>query len=211
MRARHLAPVAALLLVPALAACGDDDPAEVSSVPTPTESTPTVSEEPTEASSSAATQTTDAAPVLPGACDLITVDDVAKAMGVSFGAGEPETEDESEGSLAWTADECSFDADDLVEVSIRVTQPGDFVQGTFTCPMPSDRDGVVEPVDDVAGASEGWWKVSNPPNFAGTLRACTPEVFVEVELDYEDGVDYEGDPRQQAGQLAQLVLANLQA
>ena len=100
--------------------------------------------------------------------------------------------------MAWTARECSFEAEDLVEVSVRVAGPGDVTAGTFGCPQPSDADGTVEPADDVAGADKAWWKVSPPPNFAGLLRACTADAIVEVDFDYEDGVDYEGDPRQQA-------------
>ncbi|GAA4816597.1 hypothetical protein ACFQ0K_08110 [Nocardioides caeni] len=207
---RRLLPVAALLLVPVLAACGEDDPEETAATPTP--STPAASD-PTSATVTESASTpveTEPVPVVPAACTLITGDDVAKAMGVAFEPAEQGGGATSEGDLDWQSDNCSFEAEDLVEVSVKLTFPDDFTKGDFTCPMPSDINGVVEPVDDVAGADQGWWKVSNPPNFAGNLRACTAEVLVEVELDYEDGVDYEGDPRQQAAQLAQLVLSNLQ-
>lgn len=208
MRARHLGPLAALLLVPTLAACGDDDPAEQASG---SPSTPPASETSATPVESASTpEETEPVVVTPEACNLITDGDISKAMGVSFEAGDQEGGGAAEGDLAWKSDNCSFEAEDLVEVTVKVTFPQDFTQGAFTCPMPSDTNGVVEPADDVAGADEAWWKVSSPPNFAGTLRACTAEANVEVELDYEDGVDYEGDPRQQAGQIAQLVLSNLQ-
>ena len=42
------------------------------------------------------------------------------------------------------------------------------------------------------------------------LRACTAEAFIEVDLEYEDGVDYKGDPRNQSIAIAELVLSNLQ-
>ena len=62
----------------------------------------------------------------------------------------------------------------------------------------------------VPGSTDGWWKVSDAPPLEATLRACSATANVEVDLDYEDGVDYQGDPRQQAAQIAGLVLSGLQ-
>lgn len=214
MRLRRLAPAAVLLLVPVLAACGDDkEPA--AGTDDPTSEAPTTSDAPTTpASTPAATETTSAPteepPAAVAACDLITAGDVGKVMGVSFAAGSPDSEDEKEGAVSWTASECSFEAKDLVEVSVRVAEPAAFASGKVQCPMPAEGDGSVEP-RDVAGATEAWWKISPPPNFEGIVRACSTDALVEVDLDYEDGVDYDGDPGEQASQLAAFVLANLQA
>lgn len=213
MRLRRLAPAAVLLLAPVLAACGDDEP---DGTEDPTSAAPTTSTAPsTPATTPAATETTSEATVEPppaavAACDLIAAGDVGKVMGVTFTAGSPDTEDEKEGGASWTASECSFEAKDLVEVSVRVAGADAFASGKLACPMPSDAEGTVEP-RDVTGADKAWYKISPPPNFAGVVRACSADALVEVELDYEDGVDYEGDPGDQASRLAAFVLANLQA
>ncbi|HWJ67804.1 MAG TPA: hypothetical protein VNT31_14105 [Nocardioides sp.] len=216
MRLRRTWPAAVLLLAPVLAACSDDaddpkagDDASTSSSATP-EDTPSPSRTPSETATSEAT--TEAPPVsaLPAACDLITADDVAKTMGVSFGPAEAGSGTTTEQDLEWRSDNCSFEATDLVEVTVKVTGQDDFVAGTFGCSQPSEIASIVEPADDIAGATDGWWKVSDAPPLEATLRACSATALVDVEMEYEDGVDYEGDPRAQAAQLAEFVLANLQ-
>lgn len=216
MRLRRLWPAALLALAPVLAACGDDEPdADGPDDPT-TSAAPTdaVTETPTQASSATQppVEVTSEPPAsdLPAACDLVTRDDVEKAMGVSFGPAELGGGTTSEQDLEWRSDNCSFEAEDLVEVTVKITGPADFVSGSFTCAQPSEVASIIEPADDVPGSTDGWWKVSDAPPLEATLRACSPTANVDVDLDYEDGVDYEGDPRQQAAQLAGLVLSGLQ-
>ncbi|MBM7517621.1 hypothetical protein [Nocardioides nitrophenolicus] len=209
MRVRRLAPAALLLLTPVLAACGDDEP-DATDTPTDAssateDSTPT--EVPSTPTSAPTPPPTTAAAGLPGACDVVTADDLAEAYGMSFGAPEVGGDDHTEGGLAWTSDDCSFEAEGLAEVTVKLTGPEDFTKGAFGCPQPRDDDGVVDPADDIAGATGGWWKVSNPPDFEGELRACTATVLLQIDLDYEDGVEYEGDPLNQSVGLAEKILA----
>lgn len=211
MRLRRIWPAALLLLLPALAGCSDDDPGGSDDPTSESPSTPASETTSAAPETSAATETTSAAPAgLPAACDVITSDDVAKAFGVSFGPAETGGSGTSEGAFEWQSDTCSFEAEDLVEVTVKLTGPDDFTTGTFGCPQPSEIAAIVEPVDDIAGAGEGWWKVSDSPPLEATLRACSEAALVEVELEYEDGVDYEGDPRNQSIAIAELVLAALQ-
>lgn len=213
MRARRAWPVAALLLAPVLAGCGDDD--EPNAEPTPTE---TVTETPTESSSAptteatteTTTETATAAPALPGACDLVTADTLAKILGVTFEEGRVGSGSTAENDNTWKSDNCSFEAEDLMEVKVKITGSDDFTEGSFGCPQPTEIAAIVEPADDIAGATEGWWKVSDAPPLEATLRACSDTVNVDIDFDYEDGVDYEGDPRQQAALLAEHVLGSLQ-
>lgn len=217
MRLRRLWPAALLALVPVLAACGDDDP-EADGADDPTTSAAPTTEpttDPTTAATSASEPTTEAtseppASDLPAACDLVTGDVVAKAMGVTFGPAETGGGTTSEQDLEWRSDNCSFEAEDLVEVTVKITGPSDFVKGSFTCAQPSEIASIIEPADDVPGSTDGWWKVSDAPPLEATLRACSKTANVDVELAYEDGVDYQGDPRQQAAQIAGLVLSGLQ-
>ncbi len=78
---------------------------------------------------------------------------------------------------------------------MKVTGPGDFVKGAFSCPQPLEIAAIIEPADDVPGSTDGWWKVSDAPPLEASLRACSETANVEVHLEYEDGVDYQGDPR----------------
>ncbi|MDQ6526367.1 hypothetical protein RB608_22290 [Nocardioides sp. LHD-245] len=205
MRVRRLWPAALLLLTPVLAACGDDDP-DADDTPTAA-SSPTEETSPTEVPPSAApTAPSTPASTLPAACDVVSADDLAEAYGMSFGAPEVGGDDSDEQGLAWTSDDCSFESAGLAEVTVKLTGPEDFTRGAFGCPQPADDDGIVEPAADIAGATGGWWKVSNPPEFEGELRACTDKVLLQIDLDYEDGVQYEGDPLNQSVGLAERIL-----
>jgi hypothetical protein len=209
MRVRRTLPVVALLLVPVLAGCGEDEP---SAEPAPTDaasetSSPTPSPTETVETSSAAPTPSD--PALPTACELVTADTLAKILGVTFEPGRIGGGASDENGIAWKSDNCAFEAEDLMEVKVKITGPDDFTSGTFTCPQPTEIAAILEPADDIAGATEGWWKVSDSPPLEATLRACSATVNVDVDFEYEDGVDYEGDPRQQAAELAEHVLAAL--
>lgn len=218
MRLRRTLPAALLLLTPALAACGDDGDgpdADASSSPTePTSDAPTTpsaltpSATPTEVTSEASP--TPPAAVLPATCDLVTSDAVAKAYGVQVGPADDGSGATSEGGSAWKSDDCSFEAEDLVEITVKLTGPSGFTQGTFGCPQPNEVGAIVDPADDIAGATKGWWKVSDAPPLEATLRACTADVLLDIELDYEDGVDYQGDPRNDSVAFAERILADLQ-
>ncbi|MCR1785477.1 hypothetical protein KVF89_23265 [Nocardioides carbamazepini] len=208
MRVRRLWPAALLLLTPVLAACGDDDPdADDTSTAesTPTEATPTPT--PTPPPSSTPTAPSSAAGTLPAACDVVSAADLDEAYGMPFGAPEVGGGSTTEQDVEWSSDDCSFEADDLAEVTVKLTGPEDFVKGSFGCPQPLDVTGVVEPAQDIAGATGGWWKVSSPPEFEGELRACTDAVLLQIDLDYEEGVQYEGDPLNQSVGLAEKILA----
>ncbi|GAA3682100.1 hypothetical protein GCM10022237_46080 [Nocardioides ginsengisoli] len=223
MHVRRLTPAALLLLAPVLAACNGKDAASDSPAPSTPASAPSTADSPTPTAASSATSPSSAssatsAPVevtsapaagLPAACDIVTADDVAAAYGVTVGQAEVGGGSTSEGARTWSSDNCSFEAPDLVEVTVKLSGPEDFSKGGFGCPQPSDISGVVEPADDIAGAAHGWWKVSNPPHFKASLRACTTTALLEIDLDYQDGVDYEGDPRNQSAALAERLLAAL--
>ncbi|WP_377326013.1 hypothetical protein ACFJIY_12660 [Pimelobacter simplex] len=219
MRLRRTLPAALLLLTPALAACGDDGDgpdADASSSPTePTSDAPTTpsaitpSATPTSVTSAAPSSAPPAA-TLPAACDVVTSDAVARAYGVTVGPADDGSGATSEGGSAWKSDDCSFEAKDLVEITVKLTGRGDFTKGTFGCPQPNEVGAIVDPADDIAGATKGWWKVSDAPPLEATLRACTADALLDIELDYEDGVDYQGDPRNDSIAFAEQILADLQ-
>lgn len=218
MHVRRTLPAALLLLAPVLAACGDGDEspdADVTSSPTtPTSDAPTTpsaltpSATPTEVTSAASSAPP--AATLPAACDLATSEAIAKNFGVTVGPAEVGGGGSSEGGREWKSDNCSFEAKDLVEITVKLTGPGDFTKGAFGCPQPTEVAAIVDPADDIAGATKGWWKVSDAPPLEATLRACTAGVLLDIELEYEDGVDYQGDPRNDSVAFAERILADLQ-
>lgn len=215
MRVRRLWPVALLLLTPVLAACGDDEdgpggepPSSSPPLPSDSVSTPDVPS-PTTSPTDASTTATSAAPgALPSPCDVVSAADVTAAYGETFvrdGLGGGTT---SQQGIEWTSKNCNFEVDDRVEVTVKLTGPGDFTKGSFQCVAPSDISGIVAPAD-VTGATSAWWKTNEAPPLEATLRACTDSVIVEIEIEYDDGVSYEGDPQNQSAVLAEGILAKL--
>ncbi|WP_370289343.1 hypothetical protein [Nocardioides sp.] len=211
-RSARPAALAGLALVAALAVsgCSSDDDTDSTGSSTSPAPAPSASDDPTpsEPASSAAPSSAAPASNLPAACETITEGDIAKMMGISVGAGQAERGDDDDAGVAWTTSECSFSSPE-VEVTVKLTGPADVTKGTFGCPQPDDSDGNVEPADDVAGATKGWWRTNAAPPLEAELRACSAEANVDIGLDYEIN-DYEGDPRQQAADLAAFVLANIQ-
>ena len=223
MRVRRTLPAALLLLTPALAACSDDQDAPgADASPSPSEPTsqaPTSSPSATAPSTTAPTASATAptstpsapsAATLPAACDLATSEAIAKVYGIRVGPAEVGGGATSEGGRDWKSDNCSFEADDLVEITVKLSGPADFTRGAFGCPQPNEVASIVDPADDIAGATDGWWKVSDAPPLEATLRACTADVLLDIHLEYEDGVDYPGDPRNDSVRFAELLLADLQ-
>ncbi|WP_220794142.1 hypothetical protein, partial [Nocardioides pelophilus] len=137
---RGLLVIAALLLTPALGACGDDGDGDSDGDDT----TPSASatDDPTDATSVAsseattATVTATAADGLPPACEVVTSADVEAAFGVPFGDPAFGGGGHTEQDIAWQSDDCNFEAEDLVQVDVGLTGPDDFRTGEFQCPEP---------------------------------------------------------------------------
>lgn len=223
MRVRRIWPAALIVLSPVVTGCATDDDTDrdaaepigsattdTSSATTsaPTSSAPTSQPPPTTTPTSSATGTAPAAP-LPDPCTVVSAVDVQAAYGVTFSEGTAVATDHRERGSSWTSAGCAFTATDLVEVTVELVGPDDFTAGKFGCVQPPEQGSIIEPVDDLAGADRGWWRTSDAPPLAATMRACTSTVLLDVDLVYEDGVDYEGDPRNQSAALAEKVLARL--
>lgn len=195
--------IAVLLLAPVLTGCGDDDDSDDSTPPS--ESSPSSPGGETESSA----PTTDATPApaeLPSACDVLTSEDVAAAYGVEFGPAEPGGGATNEQDLSWQSDNCDWEAEDLVEVQLALSGPEDYTP-EFACQEPTSIGSTVEPVPDVG--DQAWWEVDDSGALEASLRVCTASYIFEIDLDYEDGVDFQGDPKLQSIALAQVVLAKV--
>lgn len=204
---RRWTPVVVLLVAPLLGACGDDGEDGDGDDRSPaTESTSEDTSSPAPPTSEATSTTTEAAG-LPDTCDVVSQEDVSVAFGVEFGAPVIVGSGRSEGDLAWKADSCEWTAEDLVEVQVGLTGPDDFTQGEFTCPEPIEIVSTVEPVPGLGDAA--WWKLDEAPPLEATLRVCTASYFFDVDVEFEDGVDFQGDPKAQSIALAGVVIAKL--
>lgn len=228
MRTHRLWPAALLLLLaPVLAACGDDDdgaagkdastdaPTSASSEPSAVKSDVTVSTGPPSATStdkppvtvsSAPPGATDAPP----ACELATARTVADAYNLTLGAGQPGVNFSKEDGSSWRGTTCMFTVPKKVEITVKVADAEDFtLGGGFACPQPSEESAIIEPVDDITGASKAWWRTSDAPPLRALMRACTDDVLLDIQIDYADGVNYDGDPRTESVELASLLIGNL--
>jgi|GEM_PF-6067060 len=210
---RPLVPVVVLLLAPALAACGDDDEPENTPPSATTPDSPEVPSEGTSSDTPGETSptdagTTDAGGELPNPCDVLTAADVQAAFGVPFGEPSQGGGGYTEQDIEWQSQDCNFEAEDLVEIDFALTGPDGFAAGDFQCPKPTEILATVTPVEGL-DAQEAWWKRAENPPLEATLRVCTESYNFDIELEYEDGVDFQGDPQQQSIALAEVVLDRL--
>lgn len=203
---RTLVPVL-VLTAAVFAACGEDDEPE-NEPPSSTTPSPPASESATAtAGTSDAPTATDAAE-LPDACDVLTADDVATAFGVEFGDPTPGVGGHTEGDVEWQSDNCQWESTDLVEIQLALTGPADFTgDDAFTCPEPTTILSTVEPVQGLGEAA--YWEVDDSPPLEAKLRVCAAAYNFDIDIEYEDGVDFQGDPQQQSIALAGVVLAEL--
>lgn len=206
---RSFAPVAVLLLAPALAACGGDDggddtdanegaPASSSSPDAPESDagTDTGSDDATDSSSAPAAE-------LPSACDVVSREEVALSFGVDFGPAEPGGGGNDENGTAWQSDNCSWESEGLVEVQLAISAPQDY-DPKFICPEPEAGDSTT--VEQTLGLGDSaWWVVDRSEALETTLRVCTSDYNFDIDLDFEDGTDFDGDPKSQSSALALIV------
>ncbi len=209
---RRFAPVAVLLLAPVLAGCGDDggDDTDANEGAPPSSSSPDApdSSDPTDDPDGSSAPTTEATGQL-GACDVLTSEDVAAAYGVDFGPAEPGGGGHSENDVEWQSDNCSWEAEDLVEVQLNVSRPEDFEAG-FSCPEPTAIAATVTPLPAPAPqVDSAWWKEDDAPPLEAVLRLCTADYLVDIEVEYEDGTDFQGDPQAQTLGLSTVALEKL--
>lgn len=207
---RPLLAAAVLLTASTLVACGEDDePANrppASSSPESPDQPPASSAPPSDGQST--TSTDDPAGALPAACDVLTPEDVEAAFGVDFGEPGFGAGGHTEDNVEWQSDNCDWEATDLLEVTFALTGPDDFQGGTLQCPEPTGIASEVTPVD-VVGAQSAWWDRDDSPPLEATLRVCTAAYNFDIDVEFEDGVDFQGDPQQQSITLAQTALSTL--
>lgn len=194
-----------VLCVALLAGCSDDDPPadESEDVQSPSAESDSPADPDTD------TSPTDAGPPeLPDPCEVVSPEDVGAAFGVAFSAPDPGSGERSEQGVEWVSRDCSWEAEDLMEVELALTGSEDFAAGELVCPP---LLGIGAEVSDarLPGASSAEVAVQDGVGLEVLARVCTDGGNFDIEVEFEDGVDFQGDPGQQVLRLARTVLSGL--
>lgn len=199
---RPLISVGVLLLALVAAGCGgDEEPSDQSGDGTTSDSAsadpetePTETSEPTE-------------PEATGACDLADEGDVAAAFGQQVPAGSQGGGGHDEDGLVWQSDNCNWEVDDALEVTLAISVADDFADGSLLCPELSYLDTEATPVPEVGDRAS--WVGNDLGEIEGTLRVCTADRLVDIDADAPTGSRDLDTLRDQAVALATVVLGNL--
>jgi hypothetical protein len=192
--------LAAIALSFVLAGCGDDDePIRSGGSDETSESPPTTS--------APATSTTPIDEI--DVCTLADEADVEAAFGEDLPPGSFSSGSTDEDDVQWQSDNCNWDIEDGLEVSLAVTSAEDFVDGGgLQCP---ELDSFVIPSTPVEGLdadSASWVNDKIDPN-EGTLRICTGSALMDIDVESPDGSRDPETMQSQAVALAEVVLTNL--
>ncbi len=141
-------------------------------------------------------------------CDLATEADVEAAFGADLPAGSYSGGGTDEDGVQWQSDNCNWDIEDGLEVSLEYSTAEDFADGELLCPELDSFSTPSTPVEGLDATSAAWVNDQVDPD-EGTLRVCTDTALINIDIETADGT---GDPdtmQQQAVALAEVVLANL--
>lgn len=187
--------LAVIALTFTLVGCGDDDePIRSGGSEEPTLSEPDLSE---------------TLRVRPMVCDLATEADVEAAFGEDVPPGSissGSTTDEND--LSWMSDNCNWDVEDGLEVSLALTFADDFADGELLCPELDSFDVPSTPVEGLDATSAAWVNDKIDPH-EGTLRICTERELMDIDIESPDGSRDPATMQAQAMALAEVVLTNL--
>ncbi len=186
--------LAAFALALALTACGDDDnPISSGGASEKPESSPS------------ATTETEAGPA--AVCDLADANDVEAAYGEpvpdgSYGGGGHDVNGEQ-----WQSDNCNWEVDNGIEVTLAVSRADQFADGELLCLELESFGTAATPVPELG--DRAWWVVDEVDPDEGTLRICTDEEMIDIDMESPDGSRDPDTMRAQSVAFAEVVLANL--
>ena len=141
-------------------------------------------------------------------CDLATEAEVEAAFGEDLPAGSFSSGSTDEDGVQWQSDNCNWDIEDGLEVSLEYSTAEDFADGELLCPELDSFDTPSTPVEGLDAASAAWVNDQVDPD-EGTLRICTDTALVDIDIETSDGTGDSDTMQQQAVALAEVVLGNL--
>jgi hypothetical protein len=183
--------LAVLALMLSLTACGDDDEIKSGGA----------GEDP----ETSAPASTTASAIEP--CELADEADVESAYGEDVPPGSISSGSTDEDGVQWQSDNCNWDIEDGLEVSLAVSTAEDFADGELLCPELDSFDVPSTPVEGLD--AEAWWVTDKIDPNEGTLRICADAVLIDIDVESPDG---SRDPDTLQGQsvaLAQVVITKL--
>jgi hypothetical protein len=195
---RPLISTLAVLLVLSVSGCGDDG--ERTPEPEPTESSSSAS--PSEAAT--ATPTEDAALL---ACGLADEGDVEAAFGQTVPPGSLGGGGHDENGVVWQSDNCSWELEDVLEVTLAVSVAEDFEGGELLCPVLDYLDTESTPAPELG--DQPFWVGYAGNEVEGTVRVCAAEVLLDVDVDAPAGSIELDTMRQQTIAFAGVALDGL--
>lgn len=145
---------------------------------------------------------------LPEVCDLATDADVEAAFGEDVPPGSFSSGSTDEDDVQWMSDNCNWEIEDGLEVSLAFTTADDFADGELLCPELDSFDVPSTPVEGLDATSAAWVNDKIDPN-EGTLRICTTFALMDIDVESPDGSRDPDTMQSQAVALAEVVLTNL--
>jgi len=191
--------LAVLALAFALTACGDDDDPISSGG---------ASDKPEESSTTASETTATAPPAEVEVCELAEEADVEAAFAEDLPPGSFSSGSTDEDGVQWQSDNCNWDIEDGLEVSLEVSTAEDFADGALLCPELDSFDVPSTPVSGLDADAAYWVNDKIDPD-EGTLRICTDTYLLGIDIESPDGSRDPATMQAQAVALAEVVLTNL--
>ena len=183
--------LAVLALALSLSACGDDEPIRSGGGGDEPEST--------------ATTESDASPA--AVCDLADASDVEAAYGEPVPDGSYGGGGHDDNGVQWQSDNCNWDVDDGLELTLAVSRADQFAEGELLCLELESFGTASTPVPELG--DRAWWVIDDIDPDEGTLRICTDEEMIDIDMESPDGARDPGTMRDQSVAFAEVVLANL--
>ncbi len=160
------------VLALALSGCGDDDeptadPTEDASQADPSSASPPAPETPSVLT-------------VPPACELADEADVEAAFGLAVPPGSEGGGGHNEDDLVWQTDNCDWEVEGVLELTLAISEAEDFEDGEMHCPVLSHFEAEPTPVPELG--DEASWLGYAGNETEGTVRVCGDDVLLDVSV-----------------------------
>ena len=121
-------------------------------------------------------------------CDVVDVTALDALVGTPVGDGERKIAGVNENDVQWSADECEWELEDVIELQVQLVQADDYESGEVVCP---ELGGIGSEVTDVDGLGDSAQWEFDDSDGEGKLRACVATGMVTAEVEPEDGTAFD--------------------